>query len=213
MEPPKHKTNSSKSQKPIGSQAFSGKLIPHRPKNETFRNREHLTPEEMESIIEAAGTLGRYPLRDKTMILLAYRHGLRVTEAISLRWTDINLTAPTIYIKRLKSSQSGVHPLGKDEVKLLKKLKQQADSPWLFENERGGQMGDDVARKIFARAGRVANIGFPVHFHMARHSCGYYLANRGTDLLLIQAWLGHRDISNTVRYTALAPNRFEGLWD
>ncbi|HEY9709935.1 MAG TPA: tyrosine-type recombinase/integrase [Oculatellaceae cyanobacterium] len=199
------------------SEVFSGKSqkrLLYRPKNETFRNREHLTPEEMEALIDASKTQGRYPLRDSTMILLAYRHGLRVTEAVRLQWSDINLKAPTIYIKRLKGSQSGVHPLGKDEVKALTKLKNQAESTrWIFENERGGLISADTARKIFARAGRVAGLNFPVHFHMARHSCGYYLANRGTDLLLIQAWLGHRDISNTVRYTALAPNRFEGLWD
>lgn len=148
------------------------------------------------------------------MILLAYRHGLRVTEAVRLQWSDINLKAPTIYIKRLKGSQSGVHPLGKDEVKALTQIRKGTESTrWIFENERGGPISDDTARKIFARAGRVAGLDFPVHFHMARHSCGYYLANRGTDLLLIQAWLGHRDITNTVRYTALAPNRFEGLWD
>lgn len=208
------KNAESESVKNDDSDVFSGKSKLYRPKNETFRNREHLTPEEMEALIDAAKTQGRYPLRDSTMILLAYRHGLRVTEAVRLQWSDINLKAPTIYIKRLKSSQSGVHPLGKDEVKALTKLKNQAESTrWIFENERGGPISADTARKIFARAGRVAGLDFPVHFHMARHSCGYYLANRGTDLLLIQAWLGHRDITNTVRYTALAPNRFEGLWD
>ncbi len=115
-------------------------------------------------------------------------------EAIALRWTDIDVKGATIYIRRLKKGLSGTYPLGKDEVKALTTLKNNSQLVWVFESERGDPLGPDTIRKIFARAGEIAEIGFPVHFHMARHSCGYALANKNTDLLLIQGWLGHRDI-------------------
>lgn len=209
----KRKTKKIKPPAPAKSEAFSGKLLLFRPKNEELRNREHLTPEEMGRVIEAAKLSGRHRLRDGTLVLLAYRHGLRVSEAIALRWIDIDLKGATIYIRRLKGGLSGTHPLSEEEVNALTALKNNSQSPWIFESERGGPLGPDTARKIFARAGEIAEIGFPIHFHMARHSCGYALANKSADLLLIQSWMGHRDISNTVRYTALAPNRFNGLWD
>jgi site-specific recombinase XerD len=68
-------------------------------------------------------------------------------------------------------------------------------------------------RKIVARAGEVAKIGFPVHPHMLRHAAGYYLANRGEDTRSIQAYLGHANITHTVRYTELSPERFKGFWN
>ena len=65
--------------------------------------------------------------------------------------------------------------------------------------------------KLIARAGDAAKIGFKVHAHMLRHACGYALANRGTDTRTLQAYLGHRSIQSTVRYTELAPGGRSGL--
>jgi type 1 fimbriae regulatory protein FimB/type 1 fimbriae regulatory protein FimE len=66
---------------------------------------------------------------------------------------------------------------------------------------------------MIARAGRLAGIPFRVHPHMLRHACGYKLANDGPDTRAIQAYLGHRNINHTVRYTELSPERFRGFWN
>jgi type 1 fimbriae regulatory protein FimB/type 1 fimbriae regulatory protein FimE len=73
-------------------------------------------------------------------------------------------------------------------------------------------MTDRNIRVIVAEAGKKAEIDFPVHPHQLRHACGYYLALNGHDTRAIQAYLGHRSIEHTVRYTALAPDRFRNFW-
>ena len=65
---------------------------------------------------------------------------------------------------------------------------------------------------LFARLGERAGMAFPIHPHMLRHACGYALANAGHDTRALQAWLGHRNIQHTVRYTELAPDRFKLFW-
>ncbi len=106
-----------------------------------------------------------------------------------------------------------MHPIEGDEIRLLRRLKlKYPDSPFVFTSERGAPLTTSAVRKIVARAGESAKIGFPVHPHMLRHSCGHYLANRGVDTRSIQAYLGHRSIEHTVRYTELLPDRFKGFW-
>lgn len=82
----------------------------------------------------------------------------------------------------------------------------------IFVSERKGPLSSAAARKIVARAGRHAQITFPVHPHMLRHACGYKLANEGHDTRAIQHYLGDRNIHHTVRYTELSPDRFRGFW-
>ena len=65
---------------------------------------------------------------------------------------------------------------------------------------------------LIARLGERARLAFPIHPHMLRHACGYKLANDGHDTRALQAWLGHRNIQHTVRYTELAPDRFRDFW-
>jgi type 1 fimbriae regulatory protein FimB/type 1 fimbriae regulatory protein FimE len=79
-------------------------------------------------------------------------------------------------------------------------------------SERGGPLTENAVGKLVARAGEAAGLELEVHPHMLRHACGYYLANKGTDTRAIQAYLGHRNIQHTVRYTELAADRFNGLW-
>ena len=73
-------------------------------------------------------------------------------------------------------------------------------------------MTASAARKIIARAGELAGLGFPVHPHMLRHACGFYLANRRVDTRAIQLYMGHSNIQHTCRYTELAADRFNGFW-
>lgn len=186
-----------------------------RPKNEDVRSREYLRPDEVERLIEAAKSVGRYPSRDGLLMLMMYRHGLRVSEAIALRWSDVDWDTAHIYIKRLKRGNPSNQQVDGKELRLLRSLKKEAKdkSPWMFMSERGAPLTDDAVRKIISRAGEIAGFDFPIHPHMLRHSCGYYLASRGYDTRLIQDYLGHKNIQHTVKYTQLAPGRFDGLWD
>lgn len=177
------------------------------------RTREHLLPHEVEAMIKAARGVGRHGNRDATLILLAYRHGLRVSELVALRWEQVDFGSGTIYINRLKHGVSSTHPLRGPELRSLRQLQRDyPGSPYLFVSERRAAMAADTARGIIGRAGQLAGIPFPVHPHMLRHACGFYLASRGHDTRAIQSYLGHKNIQHTVRYTELAPGRFKNFW-
>jgi type 1 fimbriae regulatory protein FimB/type 1 fimbriae regulatory protein FimE len=107
----------------------------------------------------------------------------------------------------LKGSVDSVHTLDRNEVSALRKLRAGSTSPFVFVSERGGPLSADMIARIVVRAAEVAKLGFHVHPHMLRQATGYALANEGTDTRLIQDFLGHASIANTVRYTRLAPGR------
>jgi type 1 fimbriae regulatory protein FimB/type 1 fimbriae regulatory protein FimE len=186
---------------------------PRKPRNSERRSREYLTPAEVERLMKAAERLGRHGHRDATMLLLAYRHGLRVSELCSLRWEQVDLGLGLLHVRRLKNGVSGTHPLRGRETEALRRL--QADprtSAYVFTSERQGRMTDSAVRKLMTRAGNAAGLGFPVHPHMLRHAAGYKLVNDGQDTRAIQHYLGHRNITHTVRYTELAADRFKDFW-
>jgi type 1 fimbriae regulatory protein FimB/type 1 fimbriae regulatory protein FimE len=161
----------------------------------------------------AAGGVGRHGHRDATVILLAYRHGLRVGELVALRWDQIDLRQGLLHVARLKNGVPSTHPLRGPELRALRKLQREnGTAPYVFTTERRGPLSDSAVRKIIARAGEEAALGFSVHPHMLRHACGYKLANDGHDTRAIQHYLGHRNIQHTVRYTELAPGRFREFW-
>jgi type 1 fimbriae regulatory protein FimB/type 1 fimbriae regulatory protein FimE len=194
--------------------SFSAKLPPLKPKNADRRGREYLIGAEVERLIGAARQLGRHGQRDATLILLMYRHGLRVAEVSALRWEQIDLKAALLHVRRLKHGVPSVHPLHGPELRALRRL--QTDYPgmaYVFISERDSPLTARAIRHIVARAGAEAGLPFPVHPHMLRHACGFYLANRNTDTRAIQHYLGHRNIQHTVRYTELAPQRFNEFWD
>lgn len=186
---------------------------PRRRPNAEVRGREHLTPAEVEQLRAAAARLGRHGHRDATMILVAFRHGLRVSELVALRWDQVDLVGGTLLARRLKGGRDSNHPLRGPELRALRRLRRDyPDSPYVFASERRGPLTDSSVRKIVARAGEVAGFDFPVHPHMLRHATGYALANAGHDTRAIQHYLGHRQIRHTVRYTELAPDRFRDFW-
>jgi type 1 fimbriae regulatory protein FimE len=193
--------------------AENGKVGPPKRKpNRDTRTREYLTPGEMEKLMEAA-TDSRYGQRDRTLLLLMYRHGLRVSEAVSLRWEEFDLKAGLLSVQRLKGGVPSTHPLRGPELKALRELRRAwPDSPYLFASERGGPMTASNVRKLVTRTGLAAKLPFPVHPHMLRHACGYKLANEGHDTRSLQHYLGHKNIAHTVRYTELAPDRFKSFW-
>lgn len=187
--------------------------VPSRPKNRDVRSREHLLPSEVDSLIKAAGQVGRHRLRDRTLILVAYRHGLRVSELVGLRCDQIDIKRAQMHVNRLKNGSPSTHPIEGDELRLLRRLQREyPESPFVFTTERGGPLTRSTVSKMIHRAGESAGLAFPVHPHMLRHSTGYYLANKGVPTRTIQAYLGHRSIQHTVRYTELSSKAFKGLW-
>jgi type 1 fimbriae regulatory protein FimB/type 1 fimbriae regulatory protein FimE len=174
-----------------------------------------LVPQEVELLI-AAAKAHRWGHRDSTMILIAFRHGLRASEVCDLQWTQISLAGAELHVRRRKSGSPSTHPLGGVELRALRRLKreQQPASPFVFVSERGTPFSTDGFAKLLARAAQAAGLGsLKVHPHMLRHACGYKLANAGHDTRALQAYLGHRNIQHTTRYTELAPNRFRHFWD
>lgn len=188
--------------------------VPVRLKNADYRSREYLTEQEVEQLMEAAGRVGRHGHRDATLILLSYRHGLRVTELVNLRWDQIDLKQGLMHVNRLKQGTASVHPLRGPELRALRRLQRDYPMmPYVFSSERKAPLTPDAIRKIFGRAGVEAKLPFTIHPHMLRHACGYKLAQAGQDTRAIQHYLGHKNIQHTVRYTQLSAERFKSFWN
>jgi integrase len=152
------------------------------------RLRTYLTRDEVAQLLRAAKR-SRHGARNYAMILLAYRHGLRASELVGLRWSDVDLAQGTIYCRRTKGSRSSVHPLKRDEMAALQRLLRERKhdmSEFVFQSERGERMSRSAFWRIVASAGERAGLPVKAYAHLLRHSCGYYLANKGCDLRLIQ---------------------------
>ena len=188
-------------------------VTPKRRRNGDLRTREYLTEAEVERLMKAA-TGNRHGHRDATMILVAYRHGLRVSELVDLRWDQVDFRTATLHVRRAKQGTPSTHPIVGDELRALRRLQreQEPKSPFVFTSERGEPFTSAGFARMLERAGIEAKFGFKPHPHMLRHACGYALANRGHDTRALQAYLGHKNIQHTVRYTELSPNRFKNFW-
>ena len=118
-----------------------------------------------------------------------------------------------MHVNRTKKGTPSFHPIRGPEIRALRRVKREyPETPYAFVTERKGPLTDSAVRKLVARAGEVAEFGFPVHPHMLRHATGHKLANDGHDTRAIQQYLGHRNIQHTVRYTELASTRFQSFW-
>jgi site-specific recombinase XerD len=181
--------------------------------NAAYRVREHLTETEMTKLL-AALKANRHGHRDWVVGLLIYRHGLRVSEACDLRWDDLDLPKRTIAVRRLKGSIDSAHYLERDELAGLKRLQREQESKaaYVFVNERGQPFNRMGIARMIERAGKAANLPFPVHVHMLRHSTGHVLAGKGMDTRRLQHYLGHASITNTVKYSAMSTEPFKDLW-
>jgi type 1 fimbriae regulatory protein FimB/type 1 fimbriae regulatory protein FimE len=162
-----------------------------RPSNTVLQSREHLTPDEVKVLVEAARA-NRHGLRDATMILVAFRHGLRAAEVCDLRWNQVDFDAAILHVRRVKNGTPSTRPLLGDEMRALRRLQRESDtSPFVFVSERGSPFTTAGFARMVERAA-AASLNLKAHPHMLREACGYALANRGYDTRDIQVWLGHR---------------------
>jgi integrase len=187
--------------------------VPVRLANAELRTREYLTPVEVEKLMKEARQ-GRYGQRDATLILIAFRHGLRAQEICDLEWSQVEFgRSASLHVRRVKNGKPSVHPLRGDEIRALRELRRQfPDSGFVFATERSGAFTPDAVNRLIKRIGQRAGFDFSIHAHMLRHACGFALANAGHDTRAIQDWLGHRSIQHTVRYTELSSTRFRDFW-
>jgi type 1 fimbriae regulatory protein FimB/type 1 fimbriae regulatory protein FimE len=201
-----------KSQRQIPKTAKSNNR-PIRKRNIDIRTREYLTTHEIEALRKAARNIGRHGHRDDTLILMLFRHGLRVGEVVTLRWEQVDLKKGLLYVCRLKNGVPATHPLRGIQLRALRQLRRDyPDSPYVFISERQSPLTERTVHGIVARAGENSGLAFSIHPHMLRHSTGFYLANKGHDTRAIQSYMGHANIKNTVIYTELAPTRFKDFW-
>jgi type 1 fimbriae regulatory protein FimB/type 1 fimbriae regulatory protein FimE len=184
------------------SRTLSRTVLPRRAANKDQRTREYLTESEVKRLIDAAKG-NRSGHRDGTMVLIAYRHGLRASELTGLRWNQVDFRTASLHVRRIKEGTPSTHPLHGDELRALRKLQreQEPKSSFVFISVRGIPFTTQGFAKMVWRAGIVARLAFKAHPHMLRHACGYALADRGHDTRAVQAYLGHKNIRHTRRYT------------
>jgi integrase len=179
---------------------------PTRVSNEARRPREHLSRDEVLTLCKAARK-NRNGQRDAAAIWLAFNHGLRVSELCDLRWQDIQWQERRMMVRRLKGSQSGEHPLTEQDKRYLGPLR----TPGLRPSDRVFGMEPAAFRRMLYRLQLPLELAaLKPHPHMLRHACGFDLVGRA-DLQARAAFMGHKRMENTVRYSMLAPEQFEGL--
>jgi type 1 fimbriae regulatory protein FimB len=159
----------------------------------------------------------RSATRDRCLLLLRFRHGLRVSEACGLQLSQVDTESRVLHVARLKHGLSTTHPLRGDELRIINawlaaraRMKPKTDA--FFLSERRAPLSRKTAWLAIRTYGERAGLPVEAHPHMLRHACGFALADQGADTRLIQDYLGHRNIQHTVRYTATNPARFERLW-
>jgi type 1 fimbriae regulatory protein FimB/type 1 fimbriae regulatory protein FimE len=189
---------------PFPAQISTGPRVPR---------REYLTEAEVERLCDAARKRGRYGHRDATMILIGYRHGLRVQELVDLEGADVDLDAGRIKVRRVKGSDDSIQPLTGGELRALRRVRREQEilQRHVFTSERGAPFTTSGFFKMLRRAAESIGMN-DVHPHLLRHGCGFKLVNDGVDTRTLAAYLGHRNLNNTARYTKMSARRFDGFW-
>ena len=187
--------------------------LPRRKPNAKYRSREHLTEREVERLIEAMKG-NRWGHRDATMVLIAFRHGLRASELGDLRWDQIDLEHAILHVRRLKNGSPATHPLTGKELRALRRLQreQEPKSPFVFTSERGTPFTKRGFQAMVERAGEAAGFDMKIHPQCCATPAASSWPTTGSIPGQFQAYLGHKSIQHTVRYTELAPTRFKSLF-
>jgi type 1 fimbriae regulatory protein FimB len=181
-----------------------------------MNNRKHLSGSEFERLLEAVKG-SRNEARDRCLVLLMFRHVLRVSEACGLVLEPVDVESRVLHVARLKGGLSTTHPLRGDEIRAIKawlveRSRMKAPGRSFFLSEQRKPLHRSTVNLALRKYGEKAKLPVAVHPHMLRHASGFALADQGADSRLIQDYLGHRNIQHTVRYTAANPARFAKLW-
>jgi len=172
------------------------------------RPRRHILPAEFDRMLAQCD--GRRAARDRALLLVGYRHGLRRNELCALQWAQIDEASRTLAVVRSKRGLAATHPIQADTWRALQRLPRRG--AYVFSGHDGAPLSPRALHHVLARLSRAARLPFIVNPHMLRHGCGYALANRGAPTRTIQLYLGHRSIQSTARYTALDAGAFRDLW-
>ncbi len=169
----------------------------------------HLRPGEIETLLEAPTGDGALVRRDRALLELLYATGLRVSEAVSLDWRDLDLAGRTLRVVG-KGNKERMVPFGRPALEALRAWRDRWDSVRrvdggdgdpVFLNRRGGRLTDRSARRAVDRWVEVAALRRGIHPHTLRHTFATHLLENGADLRSIQELLGHASLATTQRYT------------
>ncbi len=180
----------------------------------------YLSFSEVENLLKAPDTSKIYGIRDKTMLELIYATGLRVTELVKLKTTDIKLEMGFLTCVG-KGSKERIVPFGDSALGWINRyltgarseLEKGSESPFLFLNNRGSGMTRQSFWKIVKKYALQSGVVNSVSPHVLRHSFATHLLENGADLRSVQIMLGHSDISTTQIYTHINRERLRRIYD
>jgi integrase len=187
----------------VGRRTHTRKLVAPKPRSNTgWHTRAYLTEAQVEQLVETA-RLNSHGHRDATMIVMAFRHGLRAAELIDLRWNQIDLRSGILNVRRVNNGLTSTHAIAGDELQALRRVRreQKLKSKFVFTSQLGKPFTQAGFARMIERAGLKAGFQFKPHPHMLRHACGYALAEKGYDERALQLYLGHRGAQYAERYT------------
>jgi integrase/recombinase XerD len=180
-----------------------------------------LSPDEVEALLGAPDTGTPKGLRDRALIEVLYATGLRVSELVGLRLTDLHFDRGYLQCAG-KGAKQRIVPLGETAAGWVRRFVAEGrpallggrDAPWLFPNARGGaRLSRNGFWRVLKQYGRQAGIRAPLSPHVLRHSFATHLLEHGADLRAIQAMLGHADLSTTQIYTHVLEARLRQAYD
>jgi|SRR5215813_443060 len=175
-----------------------------------------LIKEEVELLLSSPNTATDIGVRDKAMLEVLYATGLRVSELINLKLSDLDLDLGVLTTLG-KGSKERTVPLGKSAIEWIKKylsirhrIHKNSNSNYIFINKKGESLNRQTFWKIIVDYGKQANIGH-ITPHLLRHSFATHLLENGADLRSVQMMLGHKDITTTQIYTHITNERLKQI--
>jgi integrase/recombinase XerD len=182
----------------------------------------YLRLEEIERLLEQPDEKIPLGLRDRAMLEVLYSTGLRVSELIGLRVSDVDTKVGCVRCIG-KGDKERIVPIGRQALVMVEKYLRKArpllcgkgksaSSPALFVNRRGTALSRVGVWKILSAYGRRAGLRVAIKPHMLRHSFATHLLERGADLRSVQLMLGHADISTTQIYTHVVEERLKQIY-